>query len=89
MASTDVKSVFDGWGYIRLFKTQIPGRGGAGSIRQIDTYAIPESQNPAFANGYGDLSVHEVAVDPHRRRLRVTMSWWRRASNSLPPPRRY
>lgn len=71
-AGTDVKSVFDGWGYIRLFKTQIPGRAGTGSIRQIDTYAIPESQNPAFASGFGDLSVHEVAVDPHRQLVYVS-----------------
>jgi hypothetical protein len=35
-----------------------------GSIRQVDTYAIPEGQDPAFAEGFGDLSIHEVALDP-------------------------
>jgi hypothetical protein len=63
----DIKAVFDGWGYVRLFKTDIPKRGGAGSITQLDTYAIPESQDPAFAEGFGDLSVHEVAIDPRER----------------------
>ncbi|PWK80800.1 hypothetical protein C8D88_12278 [Lentzea atacamensis] len=27
----------------------IPNQSGAGSISQIDTYAIPESQDPAYA----------------------------------------
>ncbi len=72
-ASTTISAVFDGWGYVRLFGTDIPhntdkggpnGSGGAGSIEQIDTYAVPESQDPAFAEGFGDLSVHEVAMDP-------------------------
>ena len=29
-----------------------------------DQYFIPESQDPAYADGFGDLSVHEVAKDP-------------------------
>ncbi len=49
-------STFDGWGYVRLF------RNGNGKLTELDTYAVPESQNPAFAQGYGDLSVHEVAT---------------------------
>jgi len=63
-ASTTIKSVFDGWGYVRLFGTSIPKTGGTGSITQIDTYAIPESQDEDYAEGFGDLSVHEVAMDP-------------------------
>jgi hypothetical protein len=39
------------------------------TMRQIDTYAIEESLDPAFAQGFGDLSVHEVAVDPQRNGL--------------------
>jgi hypothetical protein len=64
--ATTISAVFDGWGYVRLFEVDIPKgkKGGAGSIRQIDTYAIEESQDPAFAEGFGDLSVHEVALDP-------------------------
>ncbi len=65
-SATTIQAIFDGWGYVRLFGTDIPRqRGEAGSIRQIDTYAIDESQDPAFATGFGDLSVHEVAMDPH------------------------
>ena len=65
-ASTTVRAEFDGWGYVRLFATDIPQqRGQAGSIRQIDTYAIPEAQSSAYARGHGDLSVHEVAMDPN------------------------
>jgi hypothetical protein len=57
--------VFDGWGYVRMFRTDIPKQPGrTGSIRQVDTYAIPEGQDPAFAEGFGDLSIHEVALDP-------------------------
>jgi hypothetical protein len=56
---------FNGWGYLRLFKTRISGRaGGPGSISQIDTHAIEESQSDEFGIGFGDLSVHEVAMDP-------------------------
>jgi len=49
-------SYFDGWGYVHLF------RNGAGKMAELDTYAVPEAHNPAFAEGYGDLSVHEVAT---------------------------
>lgn len=49
---------FDGWGYVRLF------RNGTGKLVQLDTYAVPEAHDPAFAIGFGDLSVHEVATSP-------------------------
>jgi hypothetical protein len=52
----DVGSLFDGWGYIHLFD--------ANTLQDLDTFAIPEAHDEAFASGYGDLSVHEVAVDP-------------------------
>jgi hypothetical protein len=51
-----VTSQFDGWGYVHLFD--------AATLEDLDTFAIPEAMDPAFAFGYGDLSVHEVAVDP-------------------------
>lgn len=54
-------AVFDGWGYTRLMTTD--------GLREIGTYAIPESLDPAYATGFGDLSVHEVAVDPNRKGL--------------------
>jgi hypothetical protein len=49
-------SAFDGWGYVRLFDAE--------TLEELDQYAIDEAMDPAFAEGFGDLSVHEVAVDP-------------------------
>ena len=59
--AVSVAAVFDGWGYVRLLDTA--------TLSQIDTYAIPESLDPKFADGFGDLSVHEVAVDPKKKGL--------------------
>ncbi|MBA2281172.1 MAG: hypothetical protein M3527_00065 [Actinomycetota bacterium] len=65
VSSTAIEAIFDGWGYVRLFSTNIPRRAGQpGSITQIDTYAVPESQDPAYASNFGHLSVHEVAMAP-------------------------
>jgi hypothetical protein len=47
---------FDGWGYIHLFD--------ASTLRELDTYAIPEEEDPAFATGFGNLTIHEVTFDP-------------------------
>ena len=52
----NISSVFDGWGYVHLYD--------ANTMEDHDQYFIPESQDPAFAEGFGDLSVHEVATDP-------------------------
>lgn len=52
----EVGSLFDGWGYVHLFD--------AATLQDLDTYAIPEAHDPAYALNSGDLSVHEVAVDP-------------------------
>ncbi len=49
-------SYFDGWGYVHLY------RNGGGKLEALDTYAIPQAHDPAFARGFGDLSVHEVAT---------------------------
>ncbi len=49
-------SYFDGWGYVHLFENE------GGKMTELDTYAIPEAHDPAFAEGFGDLSVHEVAT---------------------------
>ena len=54
-ARIQASSEFDGWGYVRLLN----GR----TMREIDSYAIDEALTPRFASGFGDLSVHEVAVD--------------------------
>ncbi len=57
-----LSAVFDGWGYVHLFDAQQLLAGTR--VTSIDQYAIPEAMNAAFAQGSGDLSVHEVAVDP-------------------------
>ncbi len=54
-------AVFDGWGYARLMSTD--------GLKEIGSYAIKESLDPAYATGFGDLSVHEVAVDPKKKGL--------------------
>ena len=54
------ESSFDGWGYVHLFDNS------DGKMAELDTYAIPEAHDPAFASGFGDLSVHEVATSPPR-----------------------
>ncbi len=51
---------FDGWGYVHLFSNTLSG----GKFPELDTYAIDEAHEPAFAFGSGDLTVHEVATDP-------------------------
>lgn len=55
------ESYFDGWGYVRLFTNETDANG---KFELLDTYAIPEAHDPAFAEGFGDLSVHEVAASP-------------------------
>ena len=52
-------TVFDGWGYAHLYSSV-----NGGKLEQIDVYAIAEAFNPAFAFGFGNLSVHEVATHP-------------------------
>ncbi|HVM18321.1 MAG TPA: PA domain-containing protein [Egibacteraceae bacterium] len=56
-------SYFDGWGYVRLFEN------GDGKITQLDTYAHPAAFNSELADGFGDLSIHEVATSHKRDNL--------------------
>ena len=49
--------VFDGWGYVHLHRN-------TADLPVIDTYAGPEGQDPAFQEGFGNLTVHEVKTDP-------------------------
>ena len=51
-----VTTQFDGWGYVHLYD--------AATGAELDTFAIPEAMDPAYASGFGDLTVHEVATDP-------------------------
>jgi hypothetical protein len=61
-AAVHLRSVFQGWGYLRLFRTDID----AGTMEQIDTYAVPESQDPKYATGFGNFSAAHVAINPDR-----------------------
>ena len=48
---------FDGWGYVRLLDADTPG------LPELDSYNIPEAHDEAYAQGFGDLTVHEVATE--------------------------
>jgi hypothetical protein len=48
----EAQSQYDGWGYARLISNST----------EVGQFAIPETGDPAFAIGFGDLSVHEVEV---------------------------
>ena len=54
--SMKVSTTFDGWGYVQLFDSV--------TREGLDTFAIDEAHDEAYASGFGDLSVHEVATDP-------------------------
>ncbi|MEO7839327.1 MAG: hypothetical protein ABIU06_08255, partial [Anaerolineales bacterium] len=54
-ASVSATTTFDGWGTIHL----LDGK----TLQEIDNYSIPEAIDPAFATGFGTMSVHEVAMD--------------------------
>ena len=46
-ATTSIQTLFDGWGYVHLFRTRIPaGIGSKATMTQVDTYSIPEAQRP-------------------------------------------
>jgi uncharacterized repeat protein (TIGR01451 family) len=55
-SNIDISSEFDGWGYMRLFDYD--------TFEELDAYAVPEALDPRYAEGFGDLSVHEVTTDP-------------------------
>jgi hypothetical protein len=57
----DMSAVFDGWGYVRLFRNDLDPT-GANKLTELDTFAVDEAHDPDYAEGYGDLSVHEVAM---------------------------
>jgi len=56
-----VSSLFDGWGYVHLFGLSLGS--SSATLTDLDTFAIPEAMDEAFAEGFGPLSVHEVATD--------------------------
>jgi hypothetical protein len=50
----DATSFFSGWGGSRLLN--------ADTLAEIDQFYIAEASDPAFAVGFGDVDVHEVAT---------------------------
>ncbi len=54
--TVELASTHDGWGYAHLYD--------ANTSEEIDAFAIPESLDERYADGFGDLSIHEVATDP-------------------------
>ena len=39
-------------------------RNSGTKMERIDSFAVPEALDPAYAFGFGDLSIHEFATDP-------------------------
>jgi hypothetical protein len=65
----DMSAVFDGWGYTHMYRTDLtPGA----KMQEVDFYAPPEGQNEAYAENFGDMTVHEVATDPDQRLVYVS-----------------
>jgi hypothetical protein len=62
--------VFDGWGYVHLHDARDP------NLREIGTYAVAESKDPAFAQGFGNLTVHEVKTDTRRNKDLAYLSYY-------------
>ncbi len=65
----DISAVFDGWGYTHMYETNLTE--GA-KMKEIAFYAPPEGQLPAYAENYGDMTVHEVATDPDKNLVYVS-----------------
>jgi hypothetical protein len=53
----DITATFDGWGYTRVLDTSRRGK-----LTEVAQITIPETADPAFGLGFGDLTVHEVEV---------------------------
>ena len=70
----EATAAFDGWGYVHLFDSA--------TLAELDTYAIDEGHDPAYAIGFGALTVHEVATDPQDP-LRAYLSYYAGGLRSL------
>jgi hypothetical protein len=53
----EATSEYDGWGYARLVDTSTPS-----APTEVGQFTIPQTGDPAFAVGFGDVDVHEVEV---------------------------
>jgi hypothetical protein len=65
----DMSAVFDGWGYTHMYKTSFTK--GA-KMTEVATYAPREGQLEAYAENFGDMTVHEVATDPDKNLVYVS-----------------
>jgi PA domain/LVIVD repeat len=65
----DMSAVFDGWGYTHMYRTDL--RADA-KMQEVDIYAPLEGQSEAYAENFGDMSVHEVATDPDSNHVYVS-----------------
>jgi hypothetical protein len=54
--TVEIGSQFDGWGYAHLYD--------ANTSEELDAYAVPEGIDPRYADGFGAMTIHEVATDP-------------------------
>jgi hypothetical protein len=54
--TVEVGSQFDGWGYAHLYD--------ANTSEELDAFAVPEGLDERYADGFGALTIHEVATDP-------------------------
>ena len=64
-----MSAVFDGWGYTHMYRTDLTPEA---KMEEVDFYALPEGQDPAYAENFGDMSVHEVATDPDEELVYVS-----------------
>ncbi|GLZ27864.1 hypothetical protein Lesp02_00540 [Lentzea sp. NBRC 105346] len=78
-ARIEATAAFDGWGYVHLFSNQADANK---KFAELDTFAIPEAMDPAYAVGFGDLTVHEVATDPNNPN-RAYLSYYAGGMRSL------
>ena len=65
----DISAEFDGWGYTHMYRTDLT-RGA--KMQEVDIYAPIEGQSEAYAENFGDMSVHEVATDPDENLVYVS-----------------
>ncbi len=66
--SVSAKNTYDGWGYIH----QHDGM----TLQEQDTFAVQEALDPAYATGFGNLTVHEVKTDPRAGKYLAYASWY-------------
>jgi hypothetical protein len=59
---------FDGWGHVRFHN--------ANTLEELDTYSIPEAVDEAYASGFGDLTVHEVAMEKKKSLQNLAYFAW-------------